>query len=254
VITREKNIVLWLIALIVFASSGCQKNSSNPSNSNPNAFPDAADSLVERTPPFATKEPEKYSALIVFVSNLSANPADKLEQTTFVARDGTNRRIDFEIGKNAISHLQNGDNKQFVLLFSRKVYAEVTTSNEKLLKNQPAEFSLNYLLYTKPIGANFEQIGPEEVLGRQTTKYRIDYGTVREAAEARTETFVWADEKLGLPIKTEIIAIENNSPSGARSVVELREIKTDVDSKVFEIPKDYRRISYQEMRQILQQK
>lgn len=250
---REKIIVLSLICFGLIANSACQKISSSTSNSSPNALPDASDLLVDRAP-FATKEPDKYSAQIVFVSNLSADPADKIEQTTFVARDGTNRRIDFEIGKNAISHVQTSNDKQFVLLSKLKVYAESISSDEKLIKNQPPEFSLNYLLYTKPVGASFERLGAEEILGRQTTKYRVNYAAIREAGEARTETFVWADDNLGLPIKTEIIAFENNVPSGARSTVELREIKTEIDSKVFDIPKDYRQISYQEMRQILQQK
>jgi hypothetical protein len=251
---REKTIVLWLIYLALLGNSACQKNSGD-FTSNSNSIPAAAsDELIERAPPFATKEPEKYSAKIVFVSQLSADTANSLEQNTFVARDRKNRRIDFEIGENKISYLQIADDKQFVSIVKRKIYSELTGSNEKLFKNQPPEFSLDYLLYMKPIGATFERLDEEEVLGRQTTKYQLNYGTVKEAPQVRTETFVWADAKLGLPIKTEVLAIENGVPSGAKSTMELREINMEVDPAVFEIPKDFRKVSYQEIRQILQQK
>lgn len=208
-------------------------------------------SKVENLPPFATKEPEKYSAKIVFASSFDQTAQNFVEQTYTIARDGANRRLDFESGEQQFSGLQIADGKRLILLPKQKVYAEISAANEKVLSNQPDEFSLEHLLHAKPAGATFQRIGEEEFGGRQTVKYRLDFGGVKQAENARTQTFIWADESLGLPVKTEIIAVENNQPSGARNIIELREIKLEIDEKSFEIPKDFRKVSFSEIQQIL---
>jgi outer membrane lipoprotein-sorting protein len=251
------------IVLVVFSSSllfSCQKAPADPT-----AKPQAKISVETPTgyasseAPFATKEPEKYSAKIVFSFRYDEAAANFIEQTYFVARDGNNRRLDFQSGERDFTRIQSGDGKQFVLLNKQKVYAELNApdgnlsikGDEKGVINQPDDFSLQNLLNTKPFGASFERVGEEEILNRKTTKYRLDFGAVAEAENARTETFVWADENLGLPVRTEVTALENGSATGARNITELREIKMEVDPKTFEIPKGFRKISFEEIRQIL---
>lgn len=213
----------------------------------------SVDSSVN-APPFATKEPEKYAAKIVFASKYGDENENFIEQTSLIARDGNNRRLDFAFGERQFTHLQLADGKQFVMLTREKVYAEIRTPDEVLLTNQPSEFALEHLLHTKPAGASYQKIGEETILNRRTIKYKLDFGAMRQAENARTETFVWADEDLGLPIKTEIVALDENNQSGARNVVELREIKIEVDAKLFELPKDFRKISFPEVSQLLKDK
>lgn len=240
---------IW--AFVCFGLLSACRSTTADITTNADVNSNSSTAIVESSnlPPFATKEPEKYSAKIVFSFRFEETAANFVEQIYLVARDGANRRLDFQIGENAIAKLQTADGKSFVLLPARKVYAEITAENS--IPNFPDEFSLEQLLHTKPAGATFEKIGEEEITGRKTTKYKLDFGAVREVENARTETFVWADDTLGLPVKTEIIAMENNQPSGARNLVELREIKTEIEPQIFEIPKDFRKISVQEIQQIL---
>lgn len=248
----------WVVFLSLLLFS-CEKKSFEPavnslSNQDAGGFADAA----SNQPPFATKEPEKYSAEIVFAFRYDETAANFLEQTYFVARDGANRRLDFKSGAREFSRLQLVDGKQFILLAKQKLYAELNVSDDKSeaqnFTNQPNDFSLNQLLYAKPIGATYVRVGEETVLNRQTTKYRLTFDAAAETPLVRTETFVWADANLGLPIKTEIIALENNQPTGAKNIIELREIKTEVDPNTFEIPADFRQTTFEEIRKILRQK
>ncbi|HYP51105.1 MAG TPA: hypothetical protein VEQ34_09205, partial [Pyrinomonadaceae bacterium] len=206
--------------------------------------------------PFQSKEPEKYQAKIVFAFKWDESDAESIEQTTFVARDGLNRRLDFEIGdKRQISSLETADGKRFLLVPQRKIYAEISeAASENLFTAAPEEYSLAHLLYAKPPEAKFQKIGAETINGKQLTKYLVDFGAARQSENARTETAVWIDENLGLPVKTEITAIVDQKPSGAKSVVELRDFNYEPDALVFIVPANYRRISVKELQEIVKPK
>lgn len=241
--------ILTFICLCLIGAS-CRSSSADVNSNNGDGV------TVERPaaenaglPPFATKEPDKYQASIFFASRFEEGAANFVEQTYRVARDGANRRLDFETGATHYAKLQTADGKVYILLPKKKVYAELTTAGDA--PNLPEEISLEHLLHTKPIGASYERIGEEDLAGRKTVKYRLNFGAVKGAENARTETFVWADESLGLPVKTEIVAIENNQPVGAKNVIELREIKTEVAPEVFTVPKDFRKVSFEEIRKIM---
>jgi hypothetical protein len=243
---------LFLAFLSLILTAGCQKS--------PLDFTAKSEQNGEirredfNAPPFATKEPQKYQARIVFIFKAEETGENTLEQTNFVARDGAYRRLDFEIGGKLISRLETADGKQIILLTKQKVYAEIAALDENFIKNAPAESSLEYLLYAKPFGAKFEKIGAEEIGGRQTTKYRIIFDRINQNENVGTETLIWADENLSLPVKTEIVALIDGKPNGAKSIVELREIKLEVDSQIFAVPADYRKISAGEMREIIRPK
>ena len=245
--------LLFLAFASLILTAACQKSPLNFT-----AKSDQSGTEIRRedfyAPPFATKEPEKYQAQIVFAFKSAEKSENSIEQTNFVARDGVNRRLDFEIGGKQISRLETADGKQIISLPKQKVYAEIASSDENFIKNAPAESSLTHLLYAKPLGAKFEKIGTEEISGRQTTKYLIVFERINQIENVGTETIIWADENLSLPIKTEITALVDGKPNGAKSVVELREIKTEIDSQIFAVPSDYRKISPQEMREIIKPK
>jgi outer membrane lipoprotein-sorting protein len=206
--------------------------------------------------PFQSKEPEKYQAKIVFAFKWDESNAETVEQTTFIARDGLNRRLDFEIGdKRQISRLETADGKRFLLVPQRKIYAEISeAASENLLTTTPEEYSLAHLLYARPPEAKFQKIGAETINGKQLTKYMVDFGAVRQSENAKTETAVWIDENLGLPVRAEITAIVDQKPNGAKSVTELRDFKSEPDVAVFTVPADYRRVSVKEIQEIAKPK
>ena len=245
----------FLILASIFTAA-CGFGGSQPESTAQTDSTDEAIANESYRQPFQSKEPEKYQAKIVFAFKWDESDAETVEQTTFVARDGLNRRLDFEIGdKRQISRLETADGKRFLLVPQRKIYAEISeAASENLFTTAPEEYSLAHLLYAKPPDAKFQKIGAETINGKQLTKYLVDFGAVRQSENARTETAVWIDETLGLPVRTEITAFVDQKSSGAKSVVELRDFKSEPDALVFIVPADYRRISVKEVQDIVKPK
>jgi hypothetical protein len=236
-----------LILCFIMLTAACRMTSiiGNNNNSANNQLPN---NLIEA--PFSVREPEKYQAKIVFSFKFDTQAANFVQQKYFVARDGANRRLDFEIGDETVTRLQTTEGKTFVLLPKQKSYTELGKS-ASLPVNMPSEISLEHLLHAKPVGAKFQKIGAEDVSGKSAMKYKLDYGAVKEAENSRTETYIWVDETLGMPVKTEVSAIENGQPGGAKSVMELSEIKTETSPDLFQIPKDFRQLTLNEILEMM---
>jgi outer membrane lipoprotein-sorting protein len=245
----------FLILASIFTAA-CGFGGSQPESTAQTNSTDEAIANESYRQPFQSKEPEKYQAKIVFAFKWDESNAESIEQTTFVARDGLNRRLDFEIGdKRQISRLETADGKRFLLVPQRKIYAEISEgASENLIGAAPEEYSLAHLFYAKPPEAKFQKIGAETINGKQLTKYLVDFGAVRQSENAKTETAVWVDENLGLPVRTEISAIVDQKPSGAKSLAELRDFKSDPDAIVFIVPADYRRVSVKELQEVVKPK
>lgn len=246
----------FLILASIFTAA-CGFGGSQPESTAQTDSLDEANENESYRQPFQSKEPEKYQAKIVFAFKWEESDAESIEQTTFVARDGLNRRLDFEIGdKRQISRLETADGKRFLLVPQRKIYAEISeaASENLFTAAAPEEYSLAHLLYAKPPGAKFQKIGAETISGKQLTKYLVDFGTARASENAKNETAVWIDENLGLPVRTEITAIADQKGGGAKSVTEIRDFKSEPDAGVFTVPPDYRRISIKEIQEIAKPK
>jgi outer membrane lipoprotein-sorting protein len=245
----------FLILASIFTAA-CGFGGSQPESTAQTDSTDEAISSESYRQPFQSKEPEKYQAKIVFAFKWDESNAETVEQTTFVARDGLNRRLDFEIGdKRQLSRVETADGKSFLLVPQRKIYAEISeAASENLLTAAPEEYSLAHLLYARPPEAKFQKIGAETINGKQLTKYLVDFGAVRQSENARTETAIWIDENLRLPVRTEITAIVDQKSSGAKSVVELRDFKNEPDAGVFTVPSNFRRVSVKEIQEIAKPK
>jgi hypothetical protein len=240
-----------LLALAFLMASAACKPRGGESNSNQNSNAPAS-TETQRTPPFSTREPERYQ----WTSVTTISPTDQAAggwanpntSQVFVARDGDLRREDYELGPGIkISFLQLPSGR-YRILHSRKLYAalgaeEGTGGAPAPTQSVPPDFSPDRLLNTSRTEAHYEKLGPEEVNGRATVKYRV---TVRsetgESKDASTENLVWVDETLGVPVKT-----ESSSPDGSRYTMELRDIKLDVDASVFALPSDYKKVTSKEM-------
>ncbi|MDQ4121276.1 MAG: hypothetical protein M3209_07510 [Acidobacteriota bacterium] len=245
----------FLILASIF-NAACGFGGSRLESTSQTSSTDESSANENYQPPFPSKEPEKYQAKIVFAFQWDEFQAAQIEQTAFVARDGLNRRLDFENGdKKQVSHLETADGKRYLLAPQRKIYAEISnsTSENFVGADAPEEYSLAHLLYAKPAGAKFQKIGEEMVNGKQLTKYQVDFGAVRGSENARTETAVWIDENLGLPVRTETASVVDQKPSGAKSIVELRDLKNEPDLDVFTIPAGFRRVSVKEIQEYLGQ-
>lgn len=249
-------LAVFLILASIF-SSACSFGGSQVEST---THTDSTEQLVSdeiSQPPFQSKEPEKYQAQIVFAFKWDETDAESIEQTTLVARDGLNRRLDFKNDdKRQISRLETADGKRFLLAPQRKIYAQIFEPASEIFIEAvaPEEYSLAHLLYAKPAQARFQKIGAENVNGKQLTKYLVNFDVIRGSENARTETAVWIDENIGLPVRTEIAAIVDQKPTGAKSVVELRDFKLEPDADVFNIPANFRQVSVKEFQELVKSK
>ena len=106
-----------------------------------------------------------------------------------------------------------------------------------------SESSPDRLLHTEPISTTYQRIGVESINGRNTRKYRVVVNSSTGANVSGSETVVWVDERLQMPIKSEM-----KSADGTWWKMELTDIVLEVDAGVFRIPEDYKKIAFSELR------
>jgi hypothetical protein len=261
---RRRACFLSLALALACAFAGCRRtgvegNANGSASSNANSAV-TADNTV-KTPPFSTKEPERYEATMVMTGSLGGDAggipglSNLLSREVKIARDGERRRYDYELIPGApMTNLQLPAGN-YTLLHSKKLYAEIKPGEAGDLmaaaKNLPSDFSPDKLVNESNAGATYENLGTETLNGRTTTKYRVTIKGKGEASAAQTETLVWVDESLGMPVKAETTSAGAQA-RGSKFIMELREIKQEVNPSVFELPKDYKKVTADEIaRQML---
>lgn len=196
------------------------------------------------------KEPEKYQAKI----NLSLQAENTTGQnsalpglTAVVARDGSNRRMEFVIPPNneKVIYLETGG-KTIVLLPNRKQYAE--------LNAESTGFNVRSLLMPDQIVKQMQKIqgikraGEETADGRSVVKYTYQSmtDTKSQAGNVATESYFLVDKETGLPIRSEIVSQSQNGEvkgfKGFKVVTQMSEIKTDVAADLFTVPTDLQKV------------
>ena len=218
------------VVLLIIVACRSQNELVNTNSQSP-------DTVVSSTPPFQTKEPERYRA----VRTITAVNAEgqTLVTKTSVARDGEARRQDSK----TIVYLDLPEGK-FVLLPDEKVYADLkdqsqisTDPNEEELKSSP-----DALLHTEAGNTSYQKLGNEVIGGRNTNKYRIVVNSSTTPNVSQSETLMWIDEALQMPIRSE------TKSDSTHVTMEISDIKLDVDKGLFTIPADYRKVTFTELR------
>ena len=140
--------------------------------------------------PFSIREPQVYSGEIVQTSG-------SVTAIFFVARNGEKSRLDFDRGgENNISRIHNeGD---FVVSFSKKSYYEMPAGIRDSLAVSPVDTLTRGFLegYER---AKFEKIGSSN----GQTKYRVNF-----VPDGRSETFIYIDDTVAMPVKQEFFAVD----------------------------------------------
>jgi hypothetical protein len=153
-------------------------------------------------------------------------PADggqTVVSTIAIFRDGEARREEN-------NDLPNG---RFMLLPDERVYAAVEDGPTPPLDSDGAA---DLYLHTAPIQSSYENLGSEVVNGQNAGKYKVVVNDSSGRGVTESETLIWIDESLGMPVKS-----VTRSAAGTRTM-ELTRINLNVDKRTFEIPKDYRKI------------
>ena len=234
-------IILRLVAVcvVLLVVPACSSQNKNLTSATP-----SPDTVVSSTPPFQTKEPEHYSAVrtITAVSDEGRSSVTK----AFVARDGESSRYESTGIPKTTVYLFTPEGK-FVLLTDEKVYADVTDQsqisadpNEEGLESSP-----DALLHTDTGATSYQKLGEEMIAGRNTNKYRIIVNSSAPANVSQSETLMWIDEALQMPIRSE------TKSDGMRVTMEISEIKLAVDKTLFTIPEGYKKVTFTELRKRL---
>lgn len=201
------------------------------------------ETMVSATPPFQTKEPERYRATRT-ITTVTAAGIEEMTKTLIV-RDGELRREETNAGGQRMVYL-NLPEGRFVLLPDDKVFADATNV-EHLESGDESESSPDRLLHTEPTSTAYQRMGGESMNGRNTQKYRVVVNSSTRANVSASETVVWVDEILQMPIRSEM-----KSADGTRWTMELTDIALKVDPGEFRIPEDYKKVAFSELRARLQ--
>lgn len=224
---------------------------SNAISTNTNANANATSSTGATV---ETKEPDVYTATVTL--KLETMGDQKVSMPSIqanVARNGTDRRMEFSLpnGEKLI-YLDKGE-KQFVISPNRKQYAELT--------KEALGFEVRRLLMPGEIVnqvkniRGVERVGEEQLAGRTVIKYR--YGatanTGTQAGQVNTESFVYVDKETSLPLRSETVSQSQGGNvqgvSGVRVGTEMSNISTTADASLFAEPTDFKKVEPEEVRQ-----
>ena len=230
-----------IVASLALLTISCRSQSNSTTNEN-----STTDIVVSSTPPFQTREPDRYRAIRT-VTVVTAN-GQTVTTKNLIARDGDLRRTESQVGSKTIAYLEGPDGK-FVLLPDEKIYTEATPDSTNLPANE-AEDSLERspegLLHADTGNTSYQTLGKEAIGGRNSDKYRVVVNATSAANVSVNETLMWIDEALKMPIKS-----ETKSSDGTRVSMELSDISLDVDKGLFQVPKDYQKVTFIEFRKRL---
>ena len=222
-------------AALLFAAS-CAANQKVTTETTAN------DTVVSSTPPFQTAEPERYHATRTITTTNAGG--ETVITKNLIARDGELRRDESETAGQRVVYLTLTDGA-FVLLPTEKLFAVV--NNTQGGSNEPdSETAPDRLLHTELITTGYQKLGSETVGDKSLQKYRVVVNNSAGENVSVGETLLWFDEQLGMPVRT-----ESRSPTGARTTTELSDVVLDVDKATFQIPKDYEKIDFAEIRKRL---
>jgi outer membrane lipoprotein-sorting protein len=134
----------------------------------------------------------------------------------------------------------------FVLLPEEKVFADLSDSDRETTTEEDSESLPDRLLHTDPLASTYQRLGTETIDGRNTQKYRVTVNSSTGGSVSSSETVIWIDDALQMPIKS-----ETKSANGAHSTVALSEIALDIDPSLFRVPEGYEKITFTELRKRL---
>ena len=240
------------IALLAFACVPPKDTNSN-ANANVNANRNANTAMTNENvnassadsgSSINTREPDKYAATLAFsIETQGGDKAVGIPQLSLqVARSGDDRRLEFKLPDGSPLIYLDHDNHHYVILPSRKQYAELTQEStgvqfQKLLTPGQLVESLKNV-------KGIQRAGDETYNGRAAEKYQYSKTTETntKTGEVQANAYVYVDKDTGLPLHAEIDAASSGDVKGvksARIVAEMRDIKTDVDASMFQTPADY---------------
>jgi hypothetical protein len=200
---------------------------------------------ASETPPFSTREPDCYQAVRTITSSETGSSQSRITKIK-IARDGSMRREEYETAPgDSLVYLEIPAGR-FVLLPSARLMADLNETSpsspvELPLQVADGDLSTDRLLNQIAVETRYQPLGSETVKGRNATKYRVLTSAAVNTDGASSETLMWIDDVLKMPVRWEISA--SGGERQTRTVMELSEISLVVDAGTFVLPPDYRRVN-----------
>ena len=254
----KRILLLSGICILGLIGTACQRADTNANANlatNVNSSPTTMTAASPETPSvIAAREPERYRAVLVFSAETEGGqktvgiPSLSAE----VARNGADRRVSFKLPDGSdLIYLEQGD-KHIVIAPARKQYAELTP--------EATGFQLQKLMTPGQLVAYLEKLrgveaaGEETMNGRTAMKYRYanTTNTSTSAGEVKSEAFVYVDKETGLPLRAELFSEASGNVQGvkgARIVAEMRDISTNIDDSLFQVPEGLNKVPPEQVRQ-----
>lgn len=261
VLSTPRLISLLLISLLGLAASACQRadnanaNTNTSLTANANTSPTDANANLSPTPAVASaaREPEKYRAVLV-VSAETEGGQKTIGIPTLsaeVARNGSDRRVAFKLPDGSdLIYLEQAD-KHIVVLPGHKQYAELTpeATGVQLQKLMTPGQIVLYLERLKGV----ERVGDDTINGRAADKYRYatTANTSTSAGQVNAEAFFYVDKETGLPLRADLSTEASGDVKGikgAKIVAEMRDISTNVDDSLFQVPPGLNKVPPEQIR------
>jgi hypothetical protein len=240
-------ISLLAIGVLGLAGSACQRADTNANTNanltNANTSPTNANANLSPQPALvsAAREPERYRAVLVVSAETEGGqktigiPSLSAE----IARNGADRRVAFKLPDGSdLIYLEQGD-KHIAIMPGRKQYAELTpeATGIQLQKLMTAGQIVSYLEKLKGV----ERVGDDTMNGRPADKYRYatSTNTSTSAGQVNTEAFFYVDKETGVPLRVDLSSEATGNVQGvkgAKIVAEMRDISTNVDDSLFQVP------------------
>lgn len=252
--------VLMPVLALAIALSGCARGPANNSNLtanvNVNVNANATGSNINATTApstIAAREPETYRATLVFAAETEGGEKTVGIPTLSaeVAKNGNDRRLSFKLPDGSDLVYLEKAGVQYGIAPARKQYAELTP--------EATGFQLHKLMTPGQLVAyldrlrGIEFVAEEPLAGRTALKYRYarTSQTQTSAGEVKTESFVFVDKDTGLPLRAELFGEASGNVQGvkgAKVVAEMRDIQTNVDPSLFEIPAGFNKVPEAQVR------
>lgn len=215
-------------SLVFLCLAGCRSQTEITTTENT-----PAEAVISSTPPFQTKEPERYRATRTITITTAAGKT--VVTKTLIAKDGERRRNEWD--GTVYLELPEG---RFVIVPEEKIYADVVAEPDV---NTDEQISPESLLHADTGATSYQNLGNEVIDGRNTNKYRVLVNSSDTENVRLSETLIWIDDTLKMPVRS-----ETTSPDGTRIQMELSDLRLEVESDLFQIPEDYEKISSGELR------
>ena len=170
-----------------------------------------------------------------------------------VARNGADRMMEFTLPTNEkVQYVEKG-NMQYIVLPSRKQYAELT--------DEALGFEVRRLMMPEQIVNQLKAIpgvtlaGEESLNGRQVVRYTYNRATNTnsQVGTVATDSYFLIDKETGLPVRSETVSQSASGGnvqgvSGLRLVTEMTDIRSEPDPNLFNVPTEFQRIDPEQVK------